>query len=130
MRALPERVAEAVAWLEAAPLGMSRAEVATLWLSWPRVFATSADVLQHRLGLLVSRFFLDQADMRRVVCINPSLLARKSDALLSDFDSLLAAEPCLRAVMPSLLCSRAGLTCSTETLLVQDEISAKLRWAT
>ena len=118
VRASPERVTGAIAWLEAAPLGFSRVEVAKLWLSQPALFAGSADVLQHRLRQLASRFSLDDADMRRVVSGSPALLTQKSSTILSAVDSLLAAEPCLRASISWLLCNDgSALGYSTETLL-------------
>jgi len=116
--ASPERVDGVIAWLEAKPLGFSRAEMAKLWLSLPGLFALSADVLQHRLRQLVSRFLLDEDDLRRVVCSSPALLTLDSDSLLSKLDSLLVAEPGVRASIPSLLCSGgSALGHSTETLL-------------
>ncbi|GAB4813244.1 hypothetical protein N2152v2_000290 [Parachlorella kessleri] len=118
--ASPEKLDGAIAWLEADPLGLSRQDMAKLWLFQPGLFAVSSDVLQHRLGQLVSRFSLSKGDMRRVVCSSPILLAsRDSDTLLSSLDSLLATEPCLRASIPGLLCSGGFcvLGLSTESLL-------------
>ena len=118
VRAPPERVDGVIAWLEAKPLGFSRAEVAKLWLSQPALFARSADVLQHRLAQLVSRFSFHEAHMRGVVRSSSVLLTLGSGVLLSALDSLLAAEPCLRASIPWLLRSGgSALMHRTETLL-------------
>ncbi|GAB4813248.1 hypothetical protein N2152v2_000294 [Parachlorella kessleri] len=115
--ASPERVSGVIAWLEAKPLGLSRAKAAQLWLCQPVLFSLSAEVLQHRLGQLVSRFALREIDMRRVVCSSPTLLTIGAHTFASKMDSLLAVEPCLRASIPSLLCNGgSALAHSTETI--------------
>ncbi|GAB4813249.1 hypothetical protein N2152v2_000295 [Parachlorella kessleri] len=116
--ASPDKLDGVIAWLEAQPLGLSRTEVAKLWLSQPGLFAVSADVLQHRLEQLVSRFSLGEGDMRRVVSSSTAVLVRPSDTLLSKVDRLLDAEPCLRASIPWLLCNGGSALChSKETVL-------------
>ncbi|GAB4813251.1 hypothetical protein N2152v2_000297 [Parachlorella kessleri] len=116
--ASPDRLDAVIAWLEAKPLGLSREKMAQLWLTQPALFAVSSDVLQLRLGQLISRFSLAESDMRRVLYSGPPLLARDSETLFSDLDSLLAAEPCLRTSIPWLLCNGGSvLVHSTESLL-------------
>ena len=117
--ASPERVDGVIAWLEAEPLGLSRAELTKLWLSFPVLFSLPAALLQHRLGQLVSRFSLSERGMQQVVFSSSSVLARPSPVILSQLDSLLAAAPCLRASIPWLLCKGGGsvLGYSAETVL-------------
>ena len=56
--------------------------------------------------------------MRRVVRSGPVLLTLKTGTLLGALDSLLAAEPCLRAIIPWLLCRGcSAINMSSETLL-------------
>ncbi|GAB4822697.1 hypothetical protein N2152v2_009743 [Parachlorella kessleri] len=114
----PEVVDGVIAWLEAEPLGFSRAEVAQLWRSNPQLFGTPAATLHNNLQRLLSRCPLSKQQLRSFMRGNSNLLWLDCAGLLAKLDSLVAELPGLEARLDRLLVLGGSvLSLETEALL-------------
>ncbi|GAB4822695.1 hypothetical protein N2152v2_009741 [Parachlorella kessleri] len=118
LAARPEVLDGVAAWLEAEPLGFSRAEVAQLWRSNPQLFSSPAATLEHNLQRLLSRCPLSDQQLRSFMRGPCSLLVQSNEVLLAKLDSLLAELPDLEARLDRLLVlGGSALNLDTEVLL-------------
>ncbi|GAB4822696.1 hypothetical protein N2152v2_009742 [Parachlorella kessleri] len=125
--ARPEVLDGVIAWLQAEPLGISRAEVAQLWRSNPQLFAYPAATLQHNLQSLLSRCPLSQQQLRASVRGPCQSLLCDPEGVLAKLDSLVAELPGLEARLDRLLVF-GGATLNLETEVYLGKASCLLQY--
>ncbi|GAB4813218.1 hypothetical protein N2152v2_000264 [Parachlorella kessleri] len=121
--AAPEVVDDVIAWLTAAPLGFSMAEVAQLWQSSPVLFASPGAMLQRNLQGLLSRCPMDTQQLRSFMRGRCKLLLQDFEGLLEKLDSLLAELPGLEQGLTKLLVHGGSLL-----FLSWESLSGKLAY--